>query len=132
MRLIKSLLQARQVAMKLSGGRCVLWDDEVTGFGARVSKRAITFVVRYQRGPHERRMTIGTLGEFGTVEQARKAAAQVRLAVRAGGDPLQELRAKRKPVAQGVTLEAAIKRWLASNPQWSKPTADTYRKALER
>src|SRR5262245_41212342 len=107
-KITKTKLLAEQTATVK--GRAMLWDSELTGVGARVGARSIVFVVRYQHGPVERKMTIGTLAEFGTVEAARRRAAELRLQVRAGHDPLQQLRERRKPATNGVTLGEAIDR----------------------
>src|SRR5690349_6578897 len=109
-KLLKSVLEAKHKAMKASGGRCLLWDSELVGLGARISAKSITFVVRYQHGSVERRMTIGTLAEFGTVEAARKKAGDIRLEVRGGADPVQEIRDKRAAVKRGATLSDVVER----------------------
>jgi hypothetical protein len=46
-------------------------------------------------------MTFGRLGELRTVEEARRKAAEIKLTVRAGRDPLEEVRAKRKVAERG-------------------------------
>src|SRR5262245_57169693 len=114
-RLLKSRLQAEQAAIKIAGGRLLLWDTDLAGFGARISARNITFVVRYQHGPVERRMTLGTLAEFGTVEAARKKAADIRLEVRDGHDPLAQIREGREAVERGITLGGIVDRWAAAS-----------------
>src|SRR5262245_26588143 len=111
-KLTKSMLLAAQGEGK---SRRVLWDTEVTGFGARVSATSIIFMVRYQRGQYEQRMVLGSLGELGSVEAARRKAAEIRLQVRAGFDPLQEVHERRKVAEDHLTLEVALERWLKSN-----------------
>src|SRR5262249_37738695 len=73
-----------------------------------------------------RRMTIARLGEL-TVEAARRKAAELKVQVRAGADPLSEIRAKRKEAERGITLATVIERWIsASRSGWSGDTARTY------
>ena len=67
----------------------LVWDSEIAGFGARLVKKGIVFFLNYRHGRTERRMTLGTIVELRTVEAARKKAAELKLAVRSGGDPLK-------------------------------------------
>jgi integrase len=114
------------------GERRLVWDSEVAGFGARVSENRITFLFNYRHGPVERRMTLGTLAELGTVAAARAKAATLKLQVRAGSDPLAEIREKRKAVEARLTLASAAAMWIDSNPQWRPNTRDTYRNSLAK
>jgi integrase len=128
--LTKTLLLEAQADGK---DRRLIWDSEVKGLGARVSQHSITFVVRYQHGPYERKMTLGTLAELGSVKAARRKAAVVRLQVRGGFDPLQEVRERRKVAEGQLTLEVALERWLKSNPaKWAPATAAAYRKIIAK
>jgi hypothetical protein len=130
-KLKKMRLQAEQAAV--GAGRCLLWDSELPGFGARISRQRITFVLNYWHGALERRMTLGTLAEFGTGEAARKHAAQIKLQVRAGNDPLGEVRAKRSGGQGGITLTAVVDQWIAaSRAGWSAQTQRTYRTNLRK
>jgi Arm DNA-binding domain/Phage integrase, N-terminal SAM-like domain len=132
--MVAKLTKTMLLAAKAEGkGRRLLWDSELTGLGARVSQHSITFVLRYQHGPFERKMTLGRLAELGSVEAARRKAAEIRLAVRAGFDPLHEVRERRKITEGELTLEVALERWLKSNPtKWAPATAAAYRKIIAK
>src|SRR5262245_34462904 len=127
-KLTKTLLLEVQADGK---GRRLIWDSEIKGLGARVSQHSITFVVRYQHGPNERKMTLGTLTELGSVEAARRKAGEIRLRVRSGFDPAQEVRDRRNVAEGQLTLEVALERWLKSNPaKWAPATAFAYRSII--
>ena len=117
------------------GGRKIIWDDGgVAGFGARLTGKHVSFILNYRATNRtERRMTIGTLGEL-TVESARKRAAEVKLEVRAGGDPLMALRDQRRAVMQQrITLKAAVAKWHAANiKHWRPVTASKYLGIVEK
>ena len=132
-RITRSILEHERVAVVASGKVQFIWDSEVKGFGARVQPRAIAFVVDYRHGRFHRRMTFGRLGELRTVEEARRKAAEIKLAVRAGRDPLEEVRAKRKVAERGVTLCAVVEKWTAaSRAGWSGDTARLYASTLRK
>jgi integrase len=77
----------------------VVWDENLPGFGMRVSPRGRkAFIVQYRvRGARgtawkERQVTLGTLA-FMTVAEARKRARLYKSKASEGVDPAQELRA---------------------------------------
>jgi Arm DNA-binding domain len=79
-----------------------------------------------------RRMTIARLGEL-TVEQARKKAAELKVSVRSGADPIEEIRAKRKTADRGIKLATVAEQWMAaSRPGWSGDTARVYASTLKK
>jgi len=78
-------------------GNRVYYDNDVSGFGARVTAAgAVAFVRNYRRKSdgRERRTTIGQFPAW-NVAAARERAAQLRRAVDSGGDPVGELAAER-------------------------------------
>ncbi len=80
-----------------NNARCVMWDDEVPGFGCRVfpSGRK-SFVLSYRAGGRKRLMTIGTFGVL-TVDQARALArAELAKVETKDADPLAERAKARK------------------------------------
>lgn len=91
-RITKSSVEA--LAVPPPGGRTVLWDAEVKGFGVRVSSGGDrTYVLRYQvggRDEKQRQVTIGRHGSPFTAEQARRRALEILTAVRSGSDPAGE------------------------------------------
>jgi hypothetical protein len=76
--------------------RCVVWDDDLHGFGVRVypSGRRV-FVLSYRAGGRKRLATIGAYGVL-TVEEARKRASHLLREVGDGGDPVGERREYRR------------------------------------
>lgn len=71
-------------------GNKIYYDDEVKGFGARItSKGAISFILNYRIYGRERRFTIGPLTDY-TSEAARDEAIDLRKYIRKGIDPLEE------------------------------------------
>lgn len=76
-----------------------LWDDEVPGFGLRVTTAGTkSYVFQYRTGGREaraRRMTIGKHGLF-TPDRARERAKDLAQAVRSGIDPLDFKREERR------------------------------------
>ena len=78
-------------------GNRVTYDNEVTGFGARVTAGgARSFILNYRtRSGRERRYTIGQCGDWSTTA-ARNEAKRLRRLVDEGGDPLADLEAERE------------------------------------
>jgi integrase len=80
----------------LTGNR-ITYDDQVPGFGARITAAgAVSFVLNYRRkgDGRERRATIGPFPAW-SVAAARQRAAELKRAVDNGGDPIGELAAER-------------------------------------
>lgn len=78
-------------------GDGVLWDGELTGFGARCRGDGVAYVVRYRqgsgRGAPIKTVTIGRHGAPWTPETARAEAKRVLLSVATGGDPAGDRKA---------------------------------------
>lgn len=86
---------AEALATPAKGGRSVLWDAEVKGFGVRVTSSGVrTYVLRYKmtgnKAP-QRQVTIGRHGSPWTADQARRRALELLVMVRGGIDPAQEV-----------------------------------------
>jgi integrase len=77
-----------------------LWDEELRGFGLRVTSRgAKSYVLQYRMGGREsgtRRYTIGGHGSPWTPEKARKEAERLLILVRQGIDPVQADKERRR------------------------------------
>ncbi|MDB5693084.1 MAG: intA 4 [Alphaproteobacteria bacterium] len=77
-----------------------LWDDELKGFGLRVTaKGSRSYVYQYRMGGREapsRRYTIGGHGSPWTPEKARKEAERLFIMVRQGIDPVQADQERRR------------------------------------
>ncbi len=77
-----------------SGNR-ITYDDEIKGFGVRVtSAGARAFVLNYRTGGRERRITIGAFPDW-TVKAAREEAKTLKRRVDVGADPMAERHADR-------------------------------------
>ncbi len=100
MKLTKRIIDAATYT-GTNNARCVLWDDEVPGFGCRVypgGRKA--FVLSYRVGDRKRLLTIGTYGVL-TLDQARTAARSELAKVQTeGADPV----ATREQERQGETV----------------------------
>ena len=91
-------------ALKPSGHDAYLWDNELRGFGCKVtpSGKKIYLVQYRPRNQAEKRSTAPrrlTLGRHGTLTpgKARDLAAKALLEVRAGGDPSRRLQPSDSP-----------------------------------
>jgi integrase len=98
------------------GGRphdLLIWDDKIAGFGLRVTAGGTkSFVFQYQApdGRHKR-TTLGQHGTHLTVKQARKLAADKRVKVQAGRDPVAE----KKAVREAPTVKDLADRFLSEH-----------------
>lgn len=73
-----------------------LWDDELRGFGVRVSpKGKKTFLVQYRKGGRTCRMSLGAYGTL-TADEARRLAKHTLGSAAMGEDPAQARRIERK------------------------------------
>ena len=71
-------------------GNRVFYDDEIPGFGARItSNGVVSFVLEYRINGRHRRYTVGRLSDL-TVLAARERAIQLRGKIIDGIDPLQQ------------------------------------------
>src|SRR5215470_14699057 len=103
-----------------------IWDDEVTGFGLRVSsKNTRQFFFDYRTNGHSRRITIGKYtGPQGvwTAAAARARAKELRAEVDKGSDPAQEKRERR----EAPTVQDLIDRYITDHlPKLSGRHNDT-------
>src|SRR5689334_11887843 len=72
-----------------STGNEITYDDELAGFGARITANGvISFVLNYRVHGRERRFTIGRFPEY-SATAARDEALTLRKQIREGKDPLE-------------------------------------------
>jgi integrase len=98
-----------------------LWDTEISGFGVKVTPAGHrSYILQYRMGGRDaptRRFKLGDHGKV-TPDAARKMAAQKKLLVTSGKDPMEELRRDRKEEieAHSTAMEAerAARRLLVS------------------
>lgn len=111
--------------------RQFLWDQKVTGFGVRVyPSNEKSFVINYRVGRRMPLMSMGKVGDYSNIAQAReKAADHLRLVRREGLDPLTERRRQR---AAG-TIKDLFDDWLAGCAVKCAPrTVQDYRYYVRR
>lgn len=96
--------------------RHVLWDDDVRGFGLRLTpKGRKVFIVSYRAGGRKRQMTIGAYGVL-TLQQARDKARRHLAEVIEGRDPLAE----RQAAADAETVKELAARYLTEHAEAKK------------
>jgi integrase len=77
-------------------GNKITYDTEVIGLGVRVtSAGARAFILNYRAGRTERRITIGSAGDW-TVSKARARAREMRRLIDVGADPMADRHAERQ------------------------------------
>lgn len=91
-------------ATEASGKDAFVWDDELAGYGLKItpSGRKV-FVLQYRIGRRSRRITLGTFGAL-TADQARSHAQAALRQIARGDDPMAERDLKRAEKATGELL----------------------------
>jgi integrase len=118
MKLIKTRVESATVP---SSGQVFYWDDELRGFGLRVSASGMrSYVAQGRVGTRTRRVTIGTHGRW-TCEEARRQARELLRDMDLGIDPTEK---RQRAAALGVTLRAAVSAYLADRALKPNSKAD--------
>ena len=115
-------------ALPVGDRETVFWDRELSGFGVRVyPSGSKVYLVQTRSGRKSRRITIGRHGLL-TAEQARRKAAGVIAAIKAGEEPVLTTH------ANGPTLAEVGERYLREHVavRCKPTTAGAYRHALTR
>ncbi len=101
-------------------GRCMLWDDDLPGFGVRVYPGgAKAYVLSYRTNGRKRLMTIGACSSMALAE-ARKRAKKHLVAVEDGGDPLDV----KQQIAKAGTVAELADAYLS---RYAKPKKRSWR-----
>ena len=100
----------------------IIWDEDVKGFGLRVTAGGHrSYVFQYRiggRGAPSRRVTIGTHGSPWTPDTARREAISLLTKVRQGQDPMAMLKTMREEaLTQSIEayVDAFVDRYLKAN-----------------
>ncbi|WP_296597526.1 site-specific integrase [Phenylobacterium sp.] len=122
---VAPLTQRTIKGLEPAGGRYIVWDESLKGFGLRVEPSgAKTFLVRYRVGggrtAPRKQFKIGRYGAL-TPDEAREAAAQVLARVELGEDP-QTTRAKER---RAETVAQLCDAYLASGCATKKASTIT-------
>jgi integrase len=88
-------------------GQVFVWDDEVKGFGIRLTPGGKSYFVQSRVNGNSRRVTIGKHGAF-TPKQARDEAKEKLRAMAKGVDPVIQ---KKLEKAHTITLEKAAEKY---------------------
>lgn len=115
-----------------SGKQMIHWDAELRGFGVLASgtTTAKSYIAQ-RRLPdgRSRRVTVGAVGEFEKVEDARRKAGSLLAGLREGKDPKAE---RRKAAARDRTLRAWVDLYLASRKSLSPRSIEEYKRSVAR
>ena len=114
----------------------LLWDEQVRGFGVRVTPQGVkSYILNYRVDGRERRLTIGRCVEL-SLRDARERAAREMVAIRAGEiDPLERRRAKREAPRVRDGLVQFFDEWAPARQRIGRLTSGTvreYRKHARR
>jgi integrase len=118
MKLVKTRVESAAVP---SCGQVFYWDDELRGFGLRVSASgARSYVAQARVGTRTRRVTIGTHGRW-TCEEARRQAREILRDMDLGIDPAEK---RQHAAAMGVTLRTVVTAYLSDRELKPNSKAD--------
>jgi integrase len=124
MKLTKTTVETASLPEK---GQTFIWDDELRGFGVRLTPTARTYIVQARVNGATRRVTIGRHGVL-TVQEARKEAIAELSKMTKGMDPATE---KKKNRAASVTLEEVVTKYLKDRGHLKASTRTDIQKHVE-
>ena len=109
-----------------------VWDDGITGFGAKFSKSgAVVYVLQFRMGGREastRRYTIGNHGSPWTPTTAREEAQRLLISIAQGTDPAEADRQRRREAVELAFANYAAKfEQTLLKPKWKNMVARSLR-----
>jgi len=105
-------------------GNKIYYDDEVKGFGVRVtSTGTVSFILNYRIYGRERRFTIGAITDY-TSEAARDEAIELRKYIRKGIDPLDEKQKIREAPTVDELKDDYLEKWAQVHKRESSQKKD--------
>lgn len=103
--------------------RYVVWDDEIKGFGLRITPSGRkSFILSYRANGRKRLMTLGAYGPL-TLSQARKKAYEKLAEVIDGEDPLAERQEKEKEESRARTVSDLCDLYMELHAPKKKPSS---------
>jgi integrase len=106
MKLVKTRVEAAQLP---ASGQAFYWDDELRGFGLRVTASGSkSYIAQGRVGVRTRRVTIGTHGRW-TCDEARRQAREILREMDLGIDPQEK---RQHAAVLGVTLRTVVADYL--------------------
>jgi integrase len=109
-------------------GQVILWDDDVKGFGLRLTSGSRTYIVQARVKGISRRISLGRHGVL-TVQEARKRAQQELAKMGQGKDPVVE---KKRSDAYGKTLRDITDLYLKDRRDLKESSQADIRKHLDK
>jgi integrase len=108
-------------------GYSLHWDEQLKGFGVRITARGVkTFVLQHRVMGKGRRITIGRFGPL-TAEQARREATKLLGAIATGRDPVAE---REQAKLAAVTLDETFTAYLGARGDLRPGSVETYRRIM--
>jgi len=113
--------------------RYVLWDDEIPGFGLRVTPDGVkSFVLKYRAAGRQRFITLGRYGTSLTLDKARKKARSKLGSVVDGSDPLKERQEKKRKTESAVSVRRFCEIYLERHAKPHKKTWEEDERRIEK
>ncbi len=122
-KLTKSLIDKQVHPLR---GQVILRDDDLKGFGLRVSPKCKSFILEYRVNDQNHRITIGRCDEI-PFDQAKRDARRLLSDIGMGYDPLTE---KEKARIARLSLSEALELFLSSRLNMLPSTKLSYRKKV--
>lgn len=116
------------------GKQTIYWDADLPGFGLLVGATKKTYIAQKRLpGGKSLRLTVGAVGEFTEVKDARARAGELMQDVRAGENPVAE---RKKAAARAAIHDRTLREWLEAYLEYRhdlRPKSITeYRRAVDR